>query len=290
MPLARRRFVPLLVAGFVALSAPAPAQDGDGASVWPADAASAGIAALMARHSLVILGEIHGTAEVPALVAAVLAERVAGGRPVTLAVEIPDSHQAALDAWLDDPQGGDAGAALAGHRFWSFEDGRSSVAMLGLLEQVRRWRQSGAQLDLLAFDVPDPGVTGNVRERHMADRLRRAVTRPGAAPMLVLTGNLHARRKIGSPFDPGVELMAWHLRDLPALSLDVRARGGSAWICAPGCGAHELGAPDPTLAVGLRRFDRASANGYDGEVVLERFTASPPAFPSPRAGPEPGGP
>lgn len=251
---------------------------GAAGSEAPPPAASA-IADLMARHSPVILGEIHGTAEVPALVGAVLAERVAGGEPVTLALEIPDSHQAALDAWLDDPQGGDAGTALAGHRFWSFEDGRSSVAMLGLLEQVRRWRRSGAPVGLLAFDVPEPVATGAVRERHMADRLRQALAQPGAAPMLVLTGNLHARRKVGNPFDPAVELMAWHLRDLPALSLDVRARGGSAWVCIPECGTHGLAAPDPVPATGLRLLDRPSANGYDGEVVLERFTASPPAFP-----------
>lgn len=248
-------------------------------------AAAAEIAGLMDRHSPVILGEIHGTAEVPALVAAVLAERLAGARPVTLALEIPDSHQAALDAWLDGGLEETAGTALAGHPFWSFEDGRSSVAMLGLLDQVRRWRQAGAAIELLAFDVPDPAVGGADRERHMADRIERALAVPGAAPMLVLTGNLHARRAIGHRFDPELPLMAWHLRGRRSLTVNVRALAGSAWICSPQCGEQILGSiPAPAPDTGLNLFPSPSVAGYDGEVVLERFTASAPAFPVPRAG------
>lgn len=282
-----RRFLSLLATGCLAVSVHAPAQDDGEAIAWSANDAPAGIAALMARHSPVILGEIHGTAEVPALVAAVLASRLATGGAVTLALEIPDSHQAALDAWLDDSARGPAAPALAGHPFWSYGDGRSSEAMLDLLEQVRRWRQAGAAVDLLAFDVPDPSVAGALRERHMADRLEQALAKPQAPPMLVLTGNLHARRTIGNPFDPDVELMARRLRDRPALTLDVRALAGSAWICAPGCGARELGVARPAPATGLRLFGRSSAQGYDGELVLPRFTASPPAFPAVWSAPRP---
>lgn len=265
----------LLIAAITAASAGRAVADGQAFGELPGR-----IAAAMDSHSPVILGEIHGTAEVPALVAAVLASRLAAGGAVTLALEIPDSHQAALDAWLDDAARGPAAPALAGHPFWSYQDGRSSVAMLDLLEQVRRWRQAGAAVDLLAFDVPDPSVAGALRERHMADRLEQALAKPQAPPMLVLTGNLHARRVVGNPFDPDLELMAWHLRDRPALTLDVRALAGSAWICAPGCGARELGVAGPAPATGLRLFGQASAQGYDGELVLPRFTASPPAFPA----------
>ncbi|MBX3727457.1 MAG: hypothetical protein KF823_16275 [Xanthomonadales bacterium] len=246
---------------------------------------AARIAGLMDGRSPVILGEIHGTAEVPALVGAVLAERVAGGRPVTLALEIPDSHQAALDAWLDGGGEEFAATALAGHPFWSYEDGRSSVAMLDLLEQVRRWRRAGAAVGVLAFDVPDPAVGGADRERHMADRIEQALAGPEAPPMLVLTGNLHARRAIGHRFDPDLPLMAWHLRSHRSLTVNVRALAGSAWICTPQCGEQVLGSiPAPAPETGLQLFQSLSATGYDGEVVLERFTASPPAFPVARLG------
>lgn len=220
----------------------------------------------------------------PALVGAILAVQVASGTPVTLALEIPDNHQGALDAWLAGDGGEAAGRLLARHPFWSFEDGRSSAAMLELLDQVRRWRRDGADIRLLAFDVPDPSFAGARRERHMAGRIGEALAAPGAPPMLVLTGNLHARRAIGNPFDPGLEPMAWHLRELPLLTLNLRANGGSAWICAPQCGVRDLAGPGRAAATGLRLFGQPSDLGYDGEVVLARFTASPPAFPTGGAG------
>lgn len=274
----RRRWCP--AAGLLAMLAL-----GTGAFAQPAQQVAVdvdpatGLAALLATHSPVVLGEIHGTVEVPALVGAVLALRVAAGQATTLALEIPDSHQADLDAWLAGDGDATSSRALSRHRFWSFRDGRSSQAMLALLERVREWRRDGARIAVLAFDVPDPATPGPARERHLARRIAEALDRPDAAPMLVLTGNLHARRAVGNPFDPTIELMAWHLRARSMLTFNVRALGGSAWVCAPDCGALALAdAPSPQPATGLHRFDAPSAQGYDGEVMLARFTASPPAF------------
>lgn len=223
----------------------------------------------------VILGEIHGTAEVPALVGDVVAAVLAAGGALTLALEIPSSHQAGLDRYLDSAGTAADRQALFGHRFWGFRDGRSSVAMLELLDRVRGLRADGHALEVLAFDVADPGDPA--REATLAGNLGAALRRPGRAPVLVLTGNLHARRAIGTPFDPTLELMAWRLRELEPLSIDVRAPTGSAWVCAPGCGVRQLGAGRAAGTPALRLFAAPSATGYDGELTLARFTASLPA-------------
>lgn len=233
------------------------------------------LAALVLARSPVILGEIHGTAEVPALVGVVLATVVARGGPVLLALEIPSSHQQQLDRYLDGDGTHGEREALFAHRFWDFRDGRSSVAMLGLLDRVRQLRADGHAVAVLAFDVADPG--NPARETVMAQNLAEALRRAGQTPVLVLTGNLHARRVIGSPFDPTLELMAWQLREFEPLTLDVRAPTGSAWVCAPECGELQMGEGRDPGEPALRLFDSPSATGYDGEVTLARFSASAPA-------------
>jgi hypothetical protein len=236
----------------------------------------AGLSQLVLTRSPVILGEIHGTAEVPALVGDVLASALADGGPLLLALEIPSSHQAQLDRYLEGAGSRAEREALFGHRFWGFRDGRSSVAMLALLDRVRALRAAGHALEVLAFDVAEPGA-GPEREATLAANLAAALRRPDAPPVLVLTGNLHARRAIGTPFDPSLELMAWRLRELAPLSLNVRAPTGSAWVCAPECGVLRLGEDREPGEPSLRLFDVPSSAGYDGEVTLARFTASMPA-------------
>jgi hypothetical protein len=233
------------------------------------------LAQLVQTRSPVILGEIHGTAEAPALVGDVVEALVAGGGPVLLALEIPSSHQDQLDLYLDSAGTPADRAALFGHRFWGFRDGRSSVAMLALLDRIRALRADGRSLEVVAFDVADPGEAD--REATLAANLATVLRRPQRPPVLVLTGNLHARQTIGTPFDPTLELMAWRLREFKPLSLNVRAPTGTAWVCTPACGVLRLGEDRPPGEPSLTLFDAISSTGYDGEVSLARFTASRPA-------------
>lgn len=112
-----------------------------------------------------------------------------------------------------------------------------------------------------------------------------------AAPadlLLVLVGNLHARRPAGTPFDPRLEpmalLMAKALPSSPLLTFDASYPAGEAWICqtpeASGCGPVRVrgdGAP----GAGFELVIRKTAEGaYDGVYRLPSLTASPPAFTS----------
>ncbi len=118
-----------------------------------------------------LIGEIHGTQETPALLASML--RQGSGRPWLLGLEIPRQEQERIEAFLRSDGGARARAALTGGAFWTRElqDGRSSEAMLQLIDAVRALRRSGRDIHVVCFD--------DVAEKRQRGRPRRA---HGAGP------------------------------------------------------------------------------------------------------------
>lgn len=227
---------------------------------------------------LVVLGEVHGTEEVPAFVARYVCATAAGGKPVWLALEMPLEEQARLDAFMHGAGTASEQAALLAGPFWRrpFQDGRSSAAMLRMLDAVRAMRAGGVPVEVLAYDSGGAG-----REAGMAQQLRAAMARHGGSAFVVLTGGLHASRTRGNRFNPGFESMTYLLADLKPLALTVVTGGGSAWICngqaAASCGAKDWtinqGAPPPSGSVALD----APSRQFDGSFYVGKTTASPPA-------------
>lgn len=215
-------------------------------------------------RTLVLFGELHGTAEAPALVAAALEAAAARGGPVALGIEWPDALQVAIDSFLTTGDHGALVATPAG--FWGWRDGRSSAAMIALLEHARTLHAR-----VICFD----GEFGTAEQRDagMAARLLAAIDADPIAVVLALCGNLHARTN--APW------MGWHLRARhPRLvSLDIRHAGGTAWCCTP---EGEPGVESPFLAMagqlerGIRLYERPDDHGYDGEYAVGTITASPP--------------
>jgi erythromycin esterase-like protein len=227
---------------------------------------------------LLLVGEMHGTEESPAFLARLLCER--GAAPTVLGLEMPASEQPALDAFLASDGGALAIRALVAGAHWQMadQDGRSSLAMLALVETARRARQQGRALDVVAFDIEPPG--GADRDARMAKNLLAArAAHPGAA-LIVLTGNIHASTVKGTPWDPDLVPMGAHLRsaDAPVRSVDVRYAGGTAWVCMMdgGCGAAELTGRDRGPAPFVEAItDRP---GFDAIYYVGALTASPPAI------------
>lgn len=230
-----------------------------------------------------LIGEIHGTQETPALLASML--RQGSGRPWLLGLEIPRQEQERIDAFLRSDGGARARAALTGGAFWTREqqDGRSSEAMLQLIDAVRALRRSGRDIQVVCFD--DVAEDGSARDRdaRMAQALRTALATERHRRAVALMGNYHARIGRGAPWDAQQEFLGWHLRDLSPLSVDVGAPTGSSWVCNPDCGVYRFGA-DRTPGDGvLRMAAQADEKGYVGTLTLPRFTASPPAVDVPAA-------
>lgn len=230
-----------------------------------------------------LIGEIHGTQETPALLASML--RQGSGRPWLLGLEIPRQEQERIDAFLRSDGGARARAALTGGAFWTREqqDGRSSEAMLQLIDAVRALRRSGRDIQVVCFD--DVAEDGSARDRdaRMAQALRTALATERHRRAVALMGNYHARIGRGAPWDAQQEFLGWHLRDLSPLSVDVGAPTGSSWVCNPDCGVYRFGADRAPGDGVLRMAAQADEKGYVGTLTLPRFTASPPAVDAPAA-------
>lgn len=243
-----------------------------------------------------VFGEVPGTVEVPHFVFQVACHLLIEGRAVTVALEIPGGEQQRVDAFLESAGSGDDLERLVEGFFWNRpdQDGRSSVAVLGLLQRVHTLRLAGLPVRVLAMDAPN--LTGSERAAAMADAIRRArVTAPDDT-FVVLLGNLNVR--IGESADrvTTATLLSQDKGSEPLLTLDLAFSGGSAWTCAM----------DERLDCGITRLEVGPANyrawgwavnrgtdfrlrvphvrrmafrhhGIDGTYYLGVLTASPPA-------------
>lgn len=236
-----------------------------------------GVEQLWARAQVrtVILGEVHGTEEGPALFGDVVCHASLQA-PVVVALELRAAEQPELDDFM---AGGQADALLATPS-WSgrVRDGRSSRAMLRLLERLRALKAAGRVSAVVAVQ-PDylPRRSQDYSEILMAAGWAQAGRDHPEARIFALVGNLHARK---TRMDrPGLALTpaAMHLPPAETLSLDVEG-GGQAWYCrsATDCGPGPIGSAAPT-ARGVRLGVREDG-AYDGVFSSgTAWTASPPA-------------
>lgn len=225
-------------------------------------------------EGLLVLGELHGTEELPRIAVRTACAAAAGGKTAWLALEWPRQDLERIESFLST---GDEAALLTG-AFWrrDYQDGRSSRAMLGVLHEVRRMRAAGRDVRVLPFDVSvDGSANGQDRDTGMAAFIADARTRNPGAPMVLLVGNIHATRRLKIP-----RSMVWHLvkGGTPLKTLNVAASGGTAWMCGAHCGIEALHGED--LGPGPRIIETPEAvkAGYDGLWYVGSLTASPPAW------------
>jgi hypothetical protein len=225
-------------------------------------------------EGLLILGELHGTAEAPAMALGTACEAAKREGAAWLGLEIPRSEQPAIDAYLR----GGSKEALLKSPFWTRgdQDGRSSQAMFALLEGVRRFRKQGLKLEIIAFDIPlAEGLSG--RDERMAEHLRAARDARPEVPGVILVGGGHATRRLALP-----KPMAWHLdaAGVPFLTLDMAHAGGTAWLSGRTTGGADPQAPrGPAPEHFTEHVSRESpGSGFDGWWFAGTITASPPAI------------
>jgi len=140
---------------------------------------------IAARNHLLLFGELHGTREVPALVAGLLPKLVDQGYR-GLGLELPRDQQPALTAWadgqLDQPPAFFARPS---------RDGRGNIQVLELARTAR-----ALGMELLCFDQAADQAASQWADRDglMARNLLDAWTRlPADAKVVGICGSLHAR-------------------------------------------------------------------------------------------------
>lgn len=242
----------------------------------------------MSGVKMLLLGELHGTNEVPEFALTLACQLAAEGSKVVLALEMPASTQPAIDLLMES--GGTKSEELLTTPFWSktMPFGVSSSAMFGLLRQVATQPAVYRDISVLAFDPPlqtvstdspqSPARITQVREDGMAQNLMKSVARNPEAIHVIVVGNLHATRQIGSRNNPLHRPLAAILAEkLPMLNFTVAHAGGKAWVCSPKCGPTEFSAnSEVALPRRIEEDPARKEGGFDGVFYVGNLTVAAP--------------
>lgn len=264
------------------------------------------------RHTkFVVFGEVHGTREAPAFVGKVACALSERGERILIAVEHHAIYNSAFQsAW--DMREEDFEAAVRKAGWAERDDGVGSEAMMGLLVYLHSLKQQGKSIDIVAFNGAKDDAQGRKfrnqpgqgpHEAAQAENIRIAAQAKPYDHVLVLVGNLHARKlpveNGHSSFKPMVMQLA---RPEAITALDMKTSGGTHWDCTlkPGV-TPEPGKPFPADAIqcisgplkGDSELKRApfislvavptidKDKSFDGFFWLGSVSASPPAVPRP---------
>lgn len=256
-----------------------------------------------------VFGEIHGSAESPAFVGTVACALAARGERLLIAVEHGSTDNAAFQAAWRLPQEQFA-AALQKAGWAGRKDGVASQAMLALLVRLHALKEQGSAIGIVAFNsARDDAQRERFRalpgqgphEAAQAENIRDAANAQRYDRILVLVGNLHARKRLVDRGNVTFSPMVMQLAPPDAVvSLNMRIAGGTLWNCLlkqdvaleagkpiPGdaidCGKHpgrDLTDLHKAPFVSLHAFPHEKPDtDYDGFFWLGKVTASPPAVP-----------
>jgi hypothetical protein len=235
--------------------------------------------------NVVLLGELHGTQQVPHFIAQSVCQAAVQGVPVTVGLEIPDVNQERLQAFVASEGKEQDWAKLMESPFWRspYPDGRNSDAVAYLLESLRKLRGQGLDVAVFAFDRPP--LEGDAREEAMANTVLEVVGKSQKRAVLVVSGNLHPRQVKGLPWNPDYRPMGLRVADVfpNVYSLDIAYDSGTAWICAVSgeqkldCGVKPAKGQDNGERYFVHLFNGRNKQGYHGIFYVGAVSASLPA-------------
>ncbi|KDA03266.1 hypothetical protein [Hyphomonas oceanitis] len=244
--------------------------------------------AAVAPSYIIILGEaMHGTNESPEAFYALACHLAERGEPIRIGLEAPHTQSAGLETFLSHPD--DTSVLRVGaDNSWSSHDGRSSEAMLLLLQRLADLRAKGVDVSVFAFDSDPQETMGaeNVsiaRDAAMARHVNDAVEGYEGA-VLLLTGDFHARKEAFSLGEYDIVPMATGITVRPVLSLNMLHAGGTAWMIGEVDGEPFKGVMTLQNLLPSDALDKAFRlerirQGYDGVYYTGPITVSRPAFP-----------
>ncbi len=250
-------------------------------SVQPGCNAPTGTPTLLARpERIIVIGETHGTVETPAAFLSIVCEAARQG-PVSVGLELPETDKPLLDFVM---AASDEAAATRYLQAGDFgdprrNDGRHSQAMFDMIIGFWKLKQAGHDIVLRPFAERMSVIRGRHQawwELEMAHGMSRPLVDRPQARVMILVGNLHARKL---PFADWPEVglpAAGHLYGPDTLTLNTPQQGGGSWGCRETCGPHTD-----------RQIYDAGARGivlgphedgaFDGVLAVGPTTASPPA-------------
>jgi hypothetical protein len=219
----------------------------------------------------IVLGEMHGNNESPAVFADAVCQ-TARSRAVVAALELPDTMQPQIDAFLASDGGVDAQQALLAAPFWheTFKDGRSSRAMFRMIQRLQVMYRQHMLQGIVAFQATSFTAPPSQAEYEAALAARVQQAAGGGATVLVLVGNVHARLtevRFGTTYLP----MAAHLPQGQTIALDIKSRGGDTWACTGrpiACRTTPMRGDGLVLDGPEVRLDAGERSDYSGTLDL----------------------
>ncbi len=246
---------------------------------------------------VLVIGEIHGTEQVPQFIQSLACLSLARGESVVIGLEQPADEQVRLNAYLQSDGDADARSALIeASPFWTSSslDGRSSEAIFGIVEYAREQAGEGEPLAVAALDFSpehDSDLDADPARRDRAMSRRALVLADDFDRVIALAGNIHARRTAATFGDRQTETIGSVSPPERFAFINTVYGVGSVWNCrisdggAPSCRVYgRSNSPfsgDPRL-IGASEIEEMSgrsfyADPYDYLVFLGEVRASPPA-------------
>jgi hypothetical protein len=230
-----------------------------------------------------IVGELHGTQEIPAAFGELVCFVAAAGNNVLVGLEFQESARSSFEQYVESSGTRTDRARFLRESSWltdaqQYPDGRTSEAMLKLVDRLRELRGAGLGIDVttivrLRQAVSDSQTTYEIG---LADSLKEAEQSSEYDLIIALVGNIHARKLA---FDAGgvasLDPMAMHLPTETTLTLHAISNGGEAWNCRPNCGRHRHGGSQAGSSPRIE-FRPDLSPGYDGILAVGTTTASLP--------------
>lgn len=239
---------------------------------------------------VLLVGEIHGTVEGPAVFGDLVFAAARRG-PVSAGVALPSTEQAELDHFFANPHAPEHRARWLARPLFTTgrQDGRTSRAMIGLLDRLARYRAQGLPVEIFAFDAPADGdLSDEARDAHMAEIIAERA-RDRTRRVMALMGNVHNQLDRGTPWAPDFRTAGMRLRDLlvddDLRSLTLDWITGTAWQATEyGIGEHVSNGFQlaPVGSVMVERL-RDGAPWHHAILNIGTLHASPPAVSPERA-------
>jgi len=233
---------------------------------------------------VVFVGEHHGTQEIPRQFGNLVCSQLQHRQRIHVALEWPASWTNALRSYVRAPNKTMAQAILLEETDWlerqkKFPDGLTSEAMVSLLDSLRQWSRSGAEIELSSFDTRQWESPTHESDVGMAASLTRHIEEASADLTLVLTGEYHARLSPGTGrvTHPMAQLVAQARPQWSVHSIQALAGAGDMWGCsAKGCGVLPYRTNTPEMPERLQSTNGTDPLGYSAWLRVGPATASPP--------------
>lgn len=245
------------------------------------DAQKAATQADQTAKEIVLIGEIHGTQEMPRLFSnlVTVAAREKNQR-IGVGFENPIQLQPLIDeAVKNNMKINSFRQQLIANPIWQqLNYGTSSEAMLDLICDMLRLAQS-QKLSLFFFDTHFNNPK-NDRDEKMAQFIGQRARAQNYDMTFILTGDVHANKASQDPWGMKIVPMGHWLveQGFAVHSYDMRYGDGETWDCILPPGATNISASTPECGVHPMKADSdAIDQGYDGLLFLGPVHASPPA-------------